>query len=438
MRIIKVLAQKTTTALNEFDFRNANEVLKFLDGVKELTDKADKTLEMFMASAHEVTAAPTQLKQFIVGPKSKDLPVLKTQPGKTAPKDRTRLPGKSDVEENFSVLQEYLRQREMVQSLDVRVRSGFAGSRKLKLMLETIKERAAQIDAGIAKARNFIEKVANKNVPKEVSSVFSQVVNPIVRQLKGRYKKIDRTLQVNTFQDKGRSVLQFTHYTHLTELKRDDGFVYHDIYFVVVCCILNDGTHVYYVDVTFQFEAPSTEPLESGLRGSSFTRANAGLRLLQAHLKADEQLDLLAPDHLPIKESDTKIIGLRVAKLIKSNKVDEDAKTLKVTLVNGATENDRQKVITTVLADIASLTSMHNVKEKLKYLPNGKPPGQLSVTFWFSVPLPRKGIQYRDNMAVLRQLKEHLGLDDAAVKKIGRVLRSHEPTNQSEDLVGLD
>ena len=436
MRILKTLAASPATSVNEHEFRNLNEVQKFLDELQSRKKMTDLVLKRFMASA-QVKASddeddePNVKRMSLTGPRREkehvDAPSrIHQQVEKIKVGERPVLKkvDQKKIAENFVVIEEYTHQIELLEAIEVRTAAAFKGSPKLSKVLAEIKSRRAEVIKALGEAQAFLHKVASNNLPDEVNNTFRGVVNPIVRQLTERYKAKAQVLHVNSFESNGSPILQFTLYTKLTDLKNDKGFVYKAFFITVNCCIDARGVHHYFVDTGTKYEVPSIQPLNSHTRGFGFSRPKDGMRLLQTHLKADEQLDLLAVDSLPISDKDAKIIGTRVKEYIKSQTIDEEEGTIRFVLIPNLSAQKTDTVVKTILADFGGMLQSNRAFDKIRHKITKTKGGAQAVTLWFAAALPRNGKDYRDNADALHRLKSELGLSDAEVKRISRVLRS--------------
>lgn len=432
MRVLKTLAAVTATTINDHDFRNINEVKKFLDTLLIQKKDADNVLLKSVASDDIDDPPTTTVRRF--GLTDRDpANTIRQQPSdlkNVGPRPKFKPADTKELEKHFEVVQTYVHQIELLESLVVRVKGAFQGDKKLDSILKDIDSRRKDLLAALAKAQDFLNKVAKNKIPESVEQTFRAVTNPIVRVLTGRYRSKQQLLQVNAFDDGGSGVIQFTLYTKLANLKNDKGFVYKDFFIIVQCAIDARGVHHYFVDTSFKFEAPSKAPLNSPVRGHSFIRPKDGLRLLQTHMKADEHLDVLTSDSLPMSEKDVSIVGKSVKDLIKSVKVDEEGGTIRFQLVPGLGDQKVQNIYKEIMADITGLLhsnrQIEKMKNKVTKTVGKKGEKGHAITIWFTGAIPRAGQAYRDNSSALHSLKGELGLSDDEVKKIARILRGRQ------------
>lgn len=428
----------SATAINDHDFRNLNEVKKFMDTLKQQKNSADKTLNLSVASDDEDEEGETptvRVRKFGLTDDRPIDPILRTQQRDSTLKNVGTRPAIKPAElkgmaKHFEVLHTYMQQLELLDSLKIRVRGAFHGSKKLDSVLADIEDQRKEVATALGRAQEFLDSLAKKKLPPSVEKTFKEVTVPIVRMLTGRYRKKQQLLQVNSFDDDGKGVIQFTFYTKLSNLKNDKGFVYKDFFIIVQCAIDHRGVHYYFTDTSFRFDPPSTESLISHSRGHSFNRSKDGKRLLQTHMKMDEHLDILTTDSIPVMDGDVSLLGKDVKDFIKSIKVDEDSAMIRFQLVPGLTDQKVQNIQKDILADLSQLLhsprSLEKMKTKVVKTIDKSKKRAHAINIWFTGAIPRIGQEYRDNASALHNLKTELGLTDEEVRKVSRILRSRQ------------
>ena len=439
MRSLTVISTQVT-ALNEYDFRNPNEVLTLLKQLKIDIENSEKLLEKYQASELTASDKPLELKRFGVSDsRNINAPINMMKQGaeklKPGSRPKFKTTESNAIGKNFILIQDYQRQLELVDSLNVRVQSVFKDSKKLKSLLAEVKTRKTEIEAGLKKAMAFVESIAGKHLPKEVEEVFRQTVNPVLRKLEGKYKKKTMYLEVNSFGFDKSQYIQFTQTTELNDLKNDKGFTYRSFYIVVTCTIDAKGHHTFFIDTAYKKETPSTEPLTSHGRGPAFHKARDGLRLLQTHLKVDNSLELEVPGSMPLKQADADTITGALKDYIKSSVVDEEERTVRFVLVKGLEPGPKlQNVLKSILAAVGSILHGTRKLSNLKYKnPTKTVSGSYAITIWFAASIFRGGEKYRDDSNVVQRLKTELGLSNSEVDAINRVLKSRNLGDEHDD-----
>lgn len=448
MRLLTTLAASSATMLNEHEFRNINEVQKFLDELQTRKKKTDLLFEKFQASVSVVTASDDdeedgdqKVRRFSLGPQ-RDQKVDPANRIRQRPEDlkpngvrpKIKSVDRKTIEKNFTVLQEYVHQIEILDSLEVRVRGAFTGSPKLPSLLKDIKDRRVELQNSLQEAQTYIHTIATKAIPDEVNNTFRGVVNPTVRGLTGRYKTRGDALHVDAFDSKtDGAVLQFTQYTRLTNLKNDKGFLIKDLYIILTCAIDNQGRHHYYVDTTLKFEPAKRDGLKSHSRGMKFVKPKDGIRMLLTQLRVEDSLDLLDENQsLPLTQKDISIVGLAVKELIQNVKLDEKEGWIRFSLIEAVDSQSKAvNVQKQILADVDGLLHSRRTREKLKTQVGKLSGGRYFVKVWFTGATPRVAEEYRDNATIVHRLKDELGLNPEEVRKFTRILRSRQ--NEAED-----
>jgi len=431
---LKALAFDTVDGMNNYDFRSPNEVLKVLKGLEERTKKTGENFTKITSNIITLktnnTRDETQGEEGWgkLGQRSVD-PAHRERRNKFAdstPKldalPKIGGPQAAKMAAHFSSIHEYLEQLEMLDSITVRSRLAFKGSKKLSLLEKEFKARKDEIEKGLTAAMQFLAGLAEKHLPKTVELTFNRVIKPVLKELKDRYKRSSVDLSVNAFEADGGQYLQFTQTTVLENLENDTGFVYSKFYIVIQCVIDKSARHQYFVTTNYKRVPPSAEGLHSHSRGMAFNSPDVGRRLLETHLKTDEAIDIVSPGHMPLNDRDMLTVGDKVKEKIRSQEWDDREKLLNITLKPGLSDREADNVLKSILADIGGLLYNRNSISKFrnKMVDVGK---SKKISIWFQTPTPKTGKLYRDNAVALRTLKENLGLDMEEVKGIQKVLQ---------------
>ncbi len=424
MNKLKRLGQSTVTALTDYQFRTVGEVEKVLASMPLPT----------META-------TSLRRLPISDSKEEVPVEDNKPEGWTPGQRlstnkfkhTGVPGEPvkfnqresrEIRALTNLHHDLADQGEKINSLKVNALNSFKGSKfesQMERALGLFDKRERELLEHELDAHGRLHEIAENAIPEDARVTFNKTVNPIVKNLAGKYKSLTRRYTV-TLLPSDQNVVQFQLIVSLEKLKNDKGFVYPHFYMIVTCIIDNRNHYHYYVDTSTAKPVPNVTPIEHESRGFSFTKADDGRRLLQSHLLVDESIDLSIPTELPRSKEEIEGTKFRNDN-IRTVKVNADDHTITFTTDKDVGPKLVDKVVKDILADLAGLFLSKNLHEKMKHKVTKLSTGGYKVVVWVGTPTARIGKEYQADSHRLDVLQHDLGLDETQVNQIRRMLR---------------
>lgn len=428
-----IKAASDSDTLNNFEFRTPNEILKVLRVMQEANLKTRVRLRTKIEASNDQDDPDgnSMFKVIKIGDANivpsggnKKVPSKGFSEGRRVENFNRPKPGSlKKMAAHFESFQDYMSKLELLESLIVRAKILFKGHKKERTLNSDLEQHRKELEQQTATSMQALQVLAEKHVPEEAEQTFNKVLRPVLKQLAHKFSKRSDDLMVNTFMLGSKIYTQFTMSTLLVGLKNDLGQVYPKFYIILTCLVDNGGYVTYFVTTSYKREIPSSKGPNDHSRGMAFSTPDMGRRLLETHLKVDEALEVTVPGDPPIDSGKLLHVGSKIDQLIRSKSFDEDEKVLKLNLIPGLEVSQVQKMEQEILKDIGGLLYDKDVIHRFKHskVKTGK---AWQLQFWFMPPAPRSGKKYRDTVGTLRALKSILGLDDAEIKGISRVLQS--------------
>lgn len=331
---------------------------------------------------------------------------------------------KKEINKLTNLHHEIQDQKEKVNALKNNALNTFKGTKYAKQvehMLNLFSEREKELLQQELATHKKMHDIAEDHLPEDIRKMFNKVMNPVVRGLSGMYKGAVKRYTISYIPG---MLLQFQEIIDLKNLRNDAGFVYKNFWLICTCVVDERSHYHYYADTSVKPPVPNVTAIGTQTRGFSFTKSQDGIRQLATHLQVDDQLDIALPTELPKSKKEIEGNQFRNPKIRKVS-VDEEQRTITF-ITTPVTEQQEQKIVSDILADLQGLFHSDHMHEKLKYRIAHLVDRGSKITVWVGTPQPRISSEYKANSHKLDVLQHELQLSKEEADQIRRLLRGRQ------------
>lgn len=411
---MKKLKTLSLTDVNNIEFRNLNEVNRWLKQLDREIDDTGKKLNILKHITSSCMDLPVLgAKTYVVAP-----PVKKRRRSKIDPKTKVVVPKLRELTKNFDLLEDLYRQAEALDVIESKVNQSFSDDRAIGRILKDIAKKRRVIEKSIKEAKSFIDGLAKKQIPKDFKSIGTYVFKRFLDSIEGRFNSAERTIYINLFDDDDTTRLQFTDVLHLTDFENAENYTYRNWYVVITYVASPNETSDMYLSTEVSFTVPSREPRSANSRGSKFRNKKEALKLLVADLELEGFLDVLNQSPVPFEKKDLPKSVFRSQDYISKIKIEEDSLQF---ILKKSTKAEQEEVLKEIYLDLKAMVRDSEFKRGIKYNLDRRG-SKTIITFRFRHPEPRAMKKVKVNKTRLKEMQKEFDLTNEQTKNLYRLI----------------
>lgn len=323
-------------------------------------------------------------------------------------------PKQADLKKHVDVVNRLYHNVLELDAAEALVRQAFAGNKKQPAALKAIQDLRDSVDDTLNDAFDSLQGIAEEHMPEQMGKFVDDLISYIIDILDPKsFKGLTRQVMV-TYDHEDKSILHFSQYIGVEDLKDETGFAFDQYYFVLTGVITKSGQMTYFLNSFPDFKVPGKYPL--GKEVETLAAAKKRVSLLMAHNHFSITGDKLP---MPMDADRAKQSGITTLKGVKDATVLDDELIVNWDRAVIKTDAAKQKMIVDIMARLNAIAGTARSSKIFTYKVDNV---HRTVTF-ILVPNSDKSTKNM-NLEKLDEAALILGLDDKQKKALRFALQN--------------